>query len=160
AAVRQVQVSADGTLVAVGAPDAPYGDGVRLYDATGRKLAAFLTAKNVNDPRMTSFAISPDERTLVASADKLRFWDTASGEPKKTLDEPRGLWGLVYSPNGRYLAGSDHERWCVFEADSGKVVWERKLPLVGPGPVAFSADGSRLLTGGPDGTALIWELPA
>lgn len=157
--VTQIQVSADGSLLALGAPDAPHHDGIRLFDAAGRKLSAFLTARGFGDPAMTSFAISPDEQTLVASADKLRCFDVASGKPGKTPDGLGGLSGLVFSPGGKHLAGSDHARWCVFEADTGKVVWERKHSPQGPRPVAFSPDGRRLLAGAPDGTAFIWELP-
>jgi WD40 repeat protein len=148
-AVNQVKVSPDGTLIALGAPDTLHRDGVTLYTPAGRKLAAFARP-------MGGFAISPDDKVVAVSTDKVRFWDTA-GELAKTLDSPRDLRGLVYSPNGQYLAGADSTRWCVFEASSGKVVWEQKAPY--GGPVAFSPDGTRLLTGTYDGTALIWEMP-
>jgi WD40 repeat protein len=157
-AVKQVTVSPDGTLIALGAPDAPQRDGIALYTAAGRKLFGFVRAKGPNDPRMGSFAISPDDRVVVASTDKLRFWDTAGGEERRALDGPGVALWLAYAPNGRYLAGADRERWCVFDASSGKVVWERKGENAGP--VAFASGGGRLLTGGSDGTALVWEMPA
>src|SRR5262245_1588526 len=44
-AVQQLTVPAEGTLIAVGAPNAPYGDGITLYSPAGRKLFAFVQAK-------------------------------------------------------------------------------------------------------------------
>jgi WD40 repeat protein len=161
AAVARVVASPEGTLIAVGAPDALHRDGVTLYSPAGRKLHAFVQSKG-KGPVMSCFAISPDDKVLVAATDKLRFWDTTSGDEVRAFDAPARarFFALVFSPNGKYLAGAEHSRFVVLEAATGKVVWERPNLTSDATTPAFSPDGKRLAAAGPNGTVLVWEMPA
>jgi WD40 repeat protein/beta-lactamase regulating signal transducer with metallopeptidase domain len=54
-----------------------------------------------------SVAISPDSKTLAAAASGVvQLWEVESGKELHQLDDaPAGLAGLVYSPDGKTLAG-------------------------------------------------------
>jgi WD40 repeat protein len=69
-----------------------------------------------------------------------------------------GLWFVTFSPDGRRLATSSHDKTAkVWDAATGKEL----LTLIGhTGPVkavAFSPDGKRLATSSDDGTAKVWD---
>jgi WD40 repeat protein len=60
--------------------------------------------------RQMALAFSPDGRTLASgSPDKtVKFWDTASGQPLRTLTHNDYVHSVAFSPDGRTLAsGSD-----------------------------------------------------
>lgn len=66
-----------------------------------------------------------------------------------------------FAPGGALAAGLDDGTVRFFDLDTGR---EKGPALAGHsgavGALAFSADGSLLVTGSEDGTALVWELGA
>ncbi|HZU37848.1 MAG TPA: hypothetical protein VFA18_18145, partial [Gemmataceae bacterium] len=71
--------------------------------------------------------------------------------------------GLDFSPDGKYLAAA----WAVkkpiylFEPNTGKVIRIFQGPVVGAGPLLFTADGKRLISGSWSGKhGVIWDVSA
>ncbi len=116
---------------------------------------------------ITSLAISADGTTLaVGCEEKVFVVDVASGKTRRTLPGHHNWRGCVaFSPDARYLAsGGDgygranpHKRTQIFELLTGTEIYHfNKGPVIYS--MDFSPDGTRLIAGSDDTTALIWDL--
>jgi RNA polymerase sigma factor (sigma-70 family) len=119
---------------------------------------------------------SPDGRTVATwepyvSSYRLCLWDNATGMELHAPDEPDRPHGLVFSPDGKFLANCDGgpkntevqipDEVQIRDAATGEVVL--RLPGVqrrGVSVLAFSPDGHTLATGSFDSTVLIWDVRA
>jgi RNA polymerase sigma factor (sigma-70 family) len=150
--------SPDGRLLAGRKSDEEIG----LWDvATGMQVRALRAPQQ----GVRSLAFTPDGKTLAAGGytQLVRLWEVATGKERLQFEgAPVHLTTFTLSPDGRTLASASYNR----PVSLRDVATGRKLgELVGPFPggveaVTFSADGRHLVTGGSDGTALVWDVTA
>ena len=167
-----VEFSAGGSRLVCGSQN---GDATVFDVATGKSLSRF----HHNGGRVTNGTLSPDGAVVaVAASDhKVHLWDVNSGKKIREIDHPALVWGLAYSPDGRWLASGtggtpigaiSTQRWPVgddntvrlWDASTGKLVRELKGHTHAVGAMAFSPDSRRLATGGGDGTLRLWDVEA
>ena len=115
-----------------------------------------------HDAGVWNVAYSPDGKQIATiSGDRtVKIWDAQTGQLLITLDSQAG--GIDYSPDGKRLAATSnyHNKYQtvkVWDATTGVEL----LTLAGHkdwvNGIAFSPDGTRLVTTGGDGTAKIWD---
>jgi WD40 repeat protein len=141
-------------------------DGRTLVGATSDQITLFWdpTTGAESLPPLRHFehcqaaALSPDGRTLALGNmnETICLYELATGKERLRCQG----WPFCFSPDGRLFAtGRDHAI-AVWDLATGK---ERGRFVGHQGDIAalaFTADGSRLVSGSHDTTALIWEMSA
>jgi WD40 repeat protein len=153
----------DGKQLASGLDD---GSAV-VWDApTGAPLLTLRDKGTKGGAGVSSIAYSLDSRWLATAdsvSDSITLYDLAHGETQ-TLRTGRGdpVSSLAFSPEGRWLAVVSDNRIDLFDRAALKSASSERKTLWGHqgriSAVAFSADGRRLVTGGWDRTARVWDL--
>jgi WD40 repeat protein/DNA-binding SARP family transcriptional activator/class 3 adenylate cyclase len=156
--------SGDGLLVAAAWSDWEDTHGrVRILD-----LSTDQVASNVPIAGAIDTAFSPDGKRLAVAS----WWGEESNGAVFDVETGREVFGLSgpnsccppysrgvsWSPDGRYIAASSLNNTRIWEAETGRL----RHKLLGHTGFAFSVawspDSSRLVTGGSDGTARVWEI--
>jgi WD40 repeat protein len=142
------EFSPDGRALAVGIIGRASGaDGeVLLWDVASGRLLERLTG---HTDQVFDVSFSPDgSRLASASADRtVRLWDLATGEQvgDPLLGHSADVHAVMFDPTGTDLVSAS--------ADGSIIVWNAGSRVVGEGgvigAVAFTSDGSRLLSAGP-----------
>jgi WD40 repeat protein len=149
--------SPDGKTVAAWHPNGNrhnQGSGHILFFETssGNEQSKIAFETGVSDLRYT-----PDGRVLaISSRGSIHLWDVGN---KKLLREIKAGGGpIAISEDSKFLATGDRygavEVWSI---ENGKRVGRREGHSDRISSIAFSSDGSRLITGSADGIAIIWD---
>jgi WD40 repeat protein len=146
-------------------------EGVKLWNpATG----AALPLLRVRVFPMGGMAISPDGKTIAAVRNGgVTLWDRASGQEVRSFPAHTiSVTDVVFRPDGKQLATSSWGGWLsrkvdgkerseklpnevkVWDAESGQEI--RTLSGGGLG-LAYSADGSALMSGSQEGPVTVWD---
>lgn len=127
-----------------------------------------------------SIAFTPDGKQLVsASNDKtIRVWDLATGKTVRTIrgeigpGHPGKIYAMALSPDGKWLAaggwgaagygGKNAEVGDIrlFDFASGRLVTRLKGHKDVVHALAFSPNGTKLISGSSDKTAIVWDVAA
>ncbi len=150
--VRSLAFSPDGSMLLTGS----YDNEVRLWNtATGDLLHTY----SGHTGYVMSVAFSPDATRLASGSwdTTARIWDLATGAVLHTFAQPQKVNAVAFDASGAHLAVSAGDNTYVWDALHGGLV-----AAVGhSGEVhaaVYAPDATRLLTGGYDSTAKLWQL--
>jgi WD40 repeat protein len=179
-----IRFSPDGKLLATSAapPD------IDLWDLAARKKLRSWKASPSQVSFLVFSADSRKVLSTSVETDEIRLWDTTNGRLVQEFSPPgkinpggyHAILPMALSPNGNLLA--IREGVDIYESAPGKVEWGAHIRLrdsgtgktvrrltcptsengVGAIPgicaLTFTADGKRLVTGGPDRVIRIWDV--
>lgn len=95
-------------------------------------------------------------RSMTTTTTGVNVWDAETGRLMSTMEEVRGA---AISPDGKLLAGGQGNLVTLWDAATGEEVHSFKGHGNTIVSVAFSPDGTRLISGSRDRTVRIWTLP-
>jgi Tol biopolymer transport system component len=151
-----VTFSPDGRLLASGGNF--LGDSTRLWNVATRRLIGPLSQSG---SIMKSLAFSPDGATIagVTHAGATDIWDVRSRQVKIGLPDGDGFRNVMFSPDGRLLAGGGKGNDIrLSDPATGRTV--RTITDATGAEVAFSPDGTTLAAPDSDGERSIrlWDV--
>jgi WD40 repeat protein/DNA-binding SARP family transcriptional activator len=126
---------------------------MRIVDAsTGRVLRRWRTAGNCG------IAFSPDSSRVAEAEGAVIVQDVRTGRPVLFKRVQDNACGVAYSPDGEHLVavGGSGPHVTILDAHTGRLerTWVAQDPVFG---LDWSEDGTRIATGSPDGTAIVWD---
>lgn len=152
-AVRVMIFSDDGEWLAT----ADNVGGVKVWDWRNRALIAEID----NERPAQALSFAPDKSRLAAgSSENIRLWSLPGGEFERLLDTgPGAVQVMGFSPDGAHLVnGGDTPEMLIWNPETGNLV--ARLPDVGAErlSMAFSPDGTLLLTSVLNGPVTLWNM--
>jgi WD40 repeat protein len=132
---------------------------VRLWDTTSGKCVEVLRG---HEGRIGALALGPGRQSLLSAGERIRFWDLASRSPKPAFaNNPTiAINALAVAPNGLTLAIGQWSRdvTIVDTATGSHVATLAGHQQGGVFSLAFSRDGSYLVSAGTDPEIRVWDL--
>ncbi|HEY7423541.1 MAG TPA: sigma-70 family RNA polymerase sigma factor [Gemmataceae bacterium] len=149
---RNIALSADGKLVAVGQKEA-----IVLWElASGKEVRRFAQAD------ATGFAFSPDGKTLAAAGrGGIQLWNLATGTKSTRRPWRSGSTALLaYTPDGKTLIAGQHfgSKIGLWDVASGKKRDELDAKAGDIFSFVLSPDGATLATGSRQGGIPLWDV--
>jgi WD40 repeat protein len=157
--LRDMVLSPDGRTVASLVDDAKTVRRVEIWDiASGRAIHVLSTGRDY--PGKLAFA--PDGKTLATVGWRdVRFWKVADGqECGRTKGAGNFANGIAFSADGKTLATTENHSGTIhlWDVATGSLRFEPAGQTGWIDSLAFSPRGERLVSGGMDGTILVWDL--
>ncbi len=156
---RSVALSGDGKYLAIGG-DHDYG--VLIYDLVRGEPIRYIASKASRRDFVIGLAFAPDSKSLAfcSGYEKpvLVLWDLETRRPRWKVAASAGQ--LVFSPDGKFIAGNAASRTRVWDAATGMELSEiGDIPAGDLRELTFTPDGRYLFDMNSD-AARIWEFPS
>lgn len=151
--ILAVTFNKDGSKLATAGADSE----VKIWEvATGKELAALKGHKR----DVTSVAFTKEGKIVTGSLDEtVKLWDD-KGKEEKSLEAPEGIWSVVISPDGKYVAASGwSDTLKVWSLPEGKELFYRNGHEGTVTHVIFSPDSQRIVSVGVDSMIRVWDMP-
>ncbi|XWK88129.1 MAG: DnaJ domain-containing protein [Phormidium sp.] len=148
-AVFCLAFSPDGKLLISGSIDKT----IRIWDLSSRRVIRVLQG---HSGWVSAIAISPDNNTIIsASTDTtIKLWNLQTGELISTLDgHSTGIFSLSINPDQETFASASTKEIKLWNLKTGKLL----QTLSGRYPVAFTPDGTTLISGSKNKVIQIWQ---
>lgn len=166
--VYDVAFSPDGSKLGVGAFNHPHPDRtVAIWDP---KTGQPLHMMQGHDSMVFRVVFSPDGKLLASCGWRpaVILWNAETGEKVRELGAGEGARCAAFSPDGKTLAvGQEESVLQLWNVETGEKIRQsevhteqrteyltRKYTVYG---VAFTPDGSKLVTGGGDKKVIVWN---
>ncbi|MGG6270276.1 NB-ARC domain-containing protein [Leptolyngbya sp. AN03gr2] len=107
-----------------------------------------------------SVAFSAD-RGLLAAGDvshDIHVWQVGTQQPVLTLKADGWVWSVAFSPSNQILASSASRSVCLWDVQTGQCVRSLQGYASRIFSIAFSPDGTRLISGSEDQLIRIWNV--
>ncbi|KAG2142871.1 uncharacterized protein EDB93DRAFT_1252134 [Suillus bovinus] len=153
--VLRLAVSRDGQLISSGGED---GEVIVWHGETGKPLTQPIEAHSKG---ITSLDFSPDGTVLItgSSCDRMmKLWNTKTWEQQgNPIQCGRNVNCMRYSPSGEFLAVATYDNVEIYNSSTRERVASFKAHTELALSLAWTPDGTRLLTGGSSGDATMRE---
>jgi WD40 repeat protein/serine/threonine protein kinase len=158
--VCAVAFSPDGSQLVSGGAD----NLVKLWDVKTRQVIRTFQGHTRG---CMSVAVGQGGRVASGSHDRMvRIWDTATGRKHLLLPCRQIVFGVAFSPDGRWLAsggGTMVDRLYpaelkIWDTNDGSELYSLTGHAASIHGLVFRSDGSRLVTCSGDGTARVWPV--
>ena len=105
-------------------------------------------------------AVSSDGRLVAAGTERtIGVWSLESGAEVETIEPGVVTSAVAFAPGGpggRLLAAAQDQHITLYEAETGRVVRTLQGHTAAILSLAFTPDGKLLVSGGKDGTVMVW----
>ncbi len=132
------------------------------WDIRTRKIAYRLDrfdGDKAHESHFVSMAISPSGQHLVTAQHhgELTLWNAVNGKRLRMVNGGERMLDLDFSPNGERLVAAFRSRVRVWDAIHAKAIRDLDGHEGLVQAVAYSPDGAKILSGGSDSYAIMWD---
>ena len=130
---------------------------VNVWDIQRQSIVAQLEGDST---AIYTVKFSPDGEILAGAGyeGEIKLWQVENWEPLGTLSAHATAYTVSFSPDSKILASTGYESVNLWEVDSGEKIATLTEHTGWVNAVAFSPDGSALISGGDDATLRIWDV--
>ena len=133
-----------------------------LFSGNNFPMEAFVHALQGHTDKVTSVAVSPDNRHIVSGSYEktLRVWDLVTGRCLNTMKRHTNtIFSIAVSPDGRHIvSGSEDMTLRLWDLGNGRCLNTMKGHTSTVNSVAVSSDGRHIVSGSYEKTLRVWDL--
>jgi len=114
----------------------------------------YIPPDNIN----SCLTLPPDALAIVAAVLNMGHANWWNRPRHKALQCSGGATSAVFSPDGETIAGGVHNDVCLWIVETGMCIFTLQGHRLAVTSVAFSPDGTRVVSGSVDGDVKVWRL--